>query len=180
MVRARGLEPPWGKPHTDLNRTRLPIPPRPRVTRKTSEQNNTPACKSTQAFICSIFSNSARYVSAHGVRGVPRYSALAGTVLPLRAVRVSPSGKARASQARIRGFESRHPLHKAPAASTRRPYIIGKALMANERQHIDRKEAVKDAASGYSAVVLATVCFILFLALITVIVRFIVGAGASA
>ena len=29
MVRARGLEPPWGCPHTDLNRTRLPIPPRP-------------------------------------------------------------------------------------------------------------------------------------------------------
>ena len=26
-------------------------------------------------------------------------------------MRVSPSGKARASQARIRGFESRHPLH---------------------------------------------------------------------
>ena len=26
-------------------------------------------------------------------------------------LRVSPSGKARASQARIRGFESRHPLH---------------------------------------------------------------------
>ena len=31
MVRARGLEPPWGCPHTDLNRTRLPIPPRPHV-----------------------------------------------------------------------------------------------------------------------------------------------------
>ena len=31
MVRARGLEPPWGCPHTDLNRTRLPIPPRPRI-----------------------------------------------------------------------------------------------------------------------------------------------------
>ena len=30
VVRARGLEPPWGYPHTDLNRTRLPIPPRPR------------------------------------------------------------------------------------------------------------------------------------------------------
>ena len=29
VVRARGLEPPWGCPHTDLNRTRLPIPPRP-------------------------------------------------------------------------------------------------------------------------------------------------------
>lgn len=31
VVRARGLEPPWGCPHTDLNRTRLPIPPRPQV-----------------------------------------------------------------------------------------------------------------------------------------------------
>ena len=31
MVRARGLEPPWGCPHTDLNRTRLPIPPRPQI-----------------------------------------------------------------------------------------------------------------------------------------------------
>ena len=29
MVRAKGLEPSWGCPHTDLNRTRLPIPPRP-------------------------------------------------------------------------------------------------------------------------------------------------------
>ena len=27
MVRAKGLEPSWGCPHTDLNRTRLPIPP---------------------------------------------------------------------------------------------------------------------------------------------------------
>ena len=30
MVRAKGLEPSWGCPHTDLNRTRLPIPPHPR------------------------------------------------------------------------------------------------------------------------------------------------------
>ena len=29
MVRAKGLEPSWGCPHTDLNRTRLPIPPFP-------------------------------------------------------------------------------------------------------------------------------------------------------
>ena len=29
MVRIRGLEPPWSCPHTDLNRTRLPIPPYP-------------------------------------------------------------------------------------------------------------------------------------------------------
>ena len=35
---------------------------------------------------------------------------LAGFVLELDFARVSPSGKARASQARMRGFESRHPL----------------------------------------------------------------------
>lgn len=35
---------------------------------------------------------------------------LAGFVLGLGLARVSPSGKARASQARMRGFESRHPL----------------------------------------------------------------------
>lgn len=35
---------------------------------------------------------------------------LAGFVLELDLARVSPSGKARASQARMRGFESRHPL----------------------------------------------------------------------
>lgn len=52
--------------------------------------------------------------------------------------------------------------------------------MANERQHIDQIEAAKDAASGYAVIVLAAVCFILFLALLTVIVRFLVGAGASA
>ncbi len=31
MVRVKGLEPSWGYPHTDLNRTRLPIPPHPHV-----------------------------------------------------------------------------------------------------------------------------------------------------
>ena len=31
VVRAKGLEPSWGCPHTDLNRTRLPIPPRPQM-----------------------------------------------------------------------------------------------------------------------------------------------------
>ena len=39
MVRARGLEPPWGCPHTDLNRTRLPIPPRPRIGALTRQEN---------------------------------------------------------------------------------------------------------------------------------------------
>jgi hypothetical protein len=29
-MRMRGLEPPRGFPHTDLNRARLPIPPHPR------------------------------------------------------------------------------------------------------------------------------------------------------
>src|SRR3954453_12695653 len=30
-MRMRGLEPPRGYPHTDLNRARLPIPPHPRA-----------------------------------------------------------------------------------------------------------------------------------------------------
>ena len=29
MVRVKGLEPSWAEAHTDLNRTRLPIPPHP-------------------------------------------------------------------------------------------------------------------------------------------------------
>ena len=29
MVRSKGVEPPWMLIHTDLNRARLPIPPRP-------------------------------------------------------------------------------------------------------------------------------------------------------
>ena len=37
----------------------------------------------------------------------------------LPSMRVSPSGKARASQARIRGFESRHPLQISPHVSVR-------------------------------------------------------------
>ena len=40
MVRVKGLEPPWGEPHTDLNRTRLPIPPHPHHS-KTSVVNIT-------------------------------------------------------------------------------------------------------------------------------------------
>ena len=51
VVRVKGLEPPWGKPHTDLNRTRLPIPPHPHVARKTSEVDNTPAhCAAQEVF----------------------------------------------------------------------------------------------------------------------------------
>src|SRR5215510_6918684 len=29
-MRMRGIEPPRGRPHTDLNRARLPVPPHPR------------------------------------------------------------------------------------------------------------------------------------------------------
>ena len=31
VVRVKGLEPSWDCPHTDLNRTRLPIPPHPHL-----------------------------------------------------------------------------------------------------------------------------------------------------
>lgn len=47
-------------------------------------------------------------------------------MLALGLARVSPSGKARASQARMRGFESRHPLQKnlRPVFSSElRPYV---------------------------------------------------------
>ena len=57
MVRVKGLEPPWGEPHTDLNRTRLPIPPHPRVARKTSEKDDNPAHEGVQG----IFSQFATY-----------------------------------------------------------------------------------------------------------------------
>ena len=40
-------------------------------------------------------------------------------------------------------------------------------------------EAVKNAASGYGAVVLGIVCFLLALAAIVAIVRFIVGLGTG-
>ena len=38
LVRVKGLEPPWGEPHTDLNRTRLPIPPHPRGSQNERER----------------------------------------------------------------------------------------------------------------------------------------------
>lgn len=41
-------------------------------------------------------------------------------------------------------------------------------------------ETVKNAASGYGAVVLGVACFLLSLVVIMAIVRFIVGVGASA
>ena len=40
-------------------------------------------------------------------------------------------------------------------------------------------EAVKNAASGYGAVVLGVLCFLIALAIIMAVVRFIVGAGAG-
>ena len=40
-------------------------------------------------------------------------------------------------------------------------------------------EAVKNAASGYGAVVLGVLCFLIALAIIMAFVRFIVGAGAG-
>ena len=41
-------------------------------------------------------------------------------------------------------------------------------------------ESVKNAASGYGAVVLGIVCFLLLLVLIMAIARFVVGLGISA
>ena len=40
-------------------------------------------------------------------------------------------------------------------------------------------EAVKNAASGYGAVVLGVACFLLSLVVITAIVRFVVGLGTG-
>lgn len=40
-------------------------------------------------------------------------------------------------------------------------------------------DTVKNAASGYGAVVLGVVCFLLALSIIMAIVRFIVGAGTG-
>ena len=39
-MRMRGLEPPRGFPHTDLNRARLPIPPHPRARANSSPASN--------------------------------------------------------------------------------------------------------------------------------------------
>ncbi len=40
-------------------------------------------------------------------------------------------------------------------------------------------DAVKNAASGYGAVVLGVVCFLISLAVIMAVVRFVVGLGAG-
>ncbi len=52
--------------------------------------------------------------------------------------------------------------------------------MSDERKNVDVREAVLNAASGYAAVVLGIVCFILALVVIAAIVRIVVGAGAGA
>lgn len=41
-------------------------------------------------------------------------------------------------------------------------------------------DSVKNAAAGYAVVVLGTACFVLFLAVLSAIVRIIVGASAGA
>jgi hypothetical protein len=40
-MRMRGLEPPRGFPHTDLNRARLPIPPHPRALARIADGSGT-------------------------------------------------------------------------------------------------------------------------------------------
>ena len=49
-----------------------------------------------------------------------------------------------------------------------------------QRQAVDRAEAAKDAAAGYAVIVLSAVCFVLSLAVLTTIVRFVVGASTGA
>ena len=52
--------------------------------------------------------------------------------------------------------------------------------MKSERQKTSRPDTVKNAASGYSVIVLGTICFVLALAALSTIVRIIVGASAGA
>ena len=52
--------------------------------------------------------------------------------------------------------------------------------MEDNRRKTSIGESVKNAASGYAVIVLGTVCFLLSLAVLSVIVRIIVGAGAGA
>ena len=49
--------------------------------------------------------------------------------------------------------------------------------MKSDRDNL--ADAVKDAASGYGAVVLGVVCFLLTLAVIMAIVRLVVGVGTG-
>ena len=44
----------------------------------------------------------------------------------------------------------------------------------------NRLDGMRDAALGYTTIVLAAVCFLIALAVVVVAVRFVVGLGASA
>ena len=52
--------------------------------------------------------------------------------------------------------------------------------MKSERRNISQSESVKNAATGYGAVVLGITCFVLALVVLSAIVRIIVGASAGA
>ena len=51
--------------------------------------------------------------------------------------------------------------------------------MSNERRKDSVEEAVKNAFAGYAMVVLGIVCFVLSLAVLSAIVRLIVGASTG-
>ena len=53
------------------------------------------------------------------------------------------------------------------------------ARMGNDQKHDDLIEAVLNAASGYAAIVMGLVCFLLFLIVLAAVVRVIVGASAG-
>lgn len=50
--------------------------------------------------------------------------------------------------------------------------------MSSKKEN-NRLESIRDAALGYTIVVLATVCFLIALAAVIIAVRFVVGLGAS-
>ena len=52
--------------------------------------------------------------------------------------------------------------------------------MKDERQKENLDEAAKNAFAGYTVVVLSVVCFVIFLVVVTALVRLIVGASAGA
>lgn len=54
------------------------------------------------------------------------------------------------------------------------------ARMQNERRKTSLQDVVKNAASGYAVIVLGTACFVLALAVLSVIVRIVVGASMGA
>lgn len=54
------------------------------------------------------------------------------------------------------------------------------AQMKNERRKTSVSDAVKNAASGYAVVVLASVCLVLALAVLSAVVRVVVGFSAGA